>query len=343
MLVALGIVTVAFSRIVGTPLTRWASVSAVGGTAAVLLGGALMTPWIVALLEPAAGRMRGSLRLAARDLARHRVRTSAAAAAILGPAAVSVFALTVAAAEEHERTASLRSDQVVVSEGTGQGVLPVGGEARADVRAALPGAVEADVRVVARPSAVGDLPIDVWWGGGGSDGEPRYSSLAVATPELVRALGAPATAVDLMADDETVVAITPVADDIEVVEYSTTEASVSPDLVTFEDVRGVPAQAAAGLPRLLVSEGWARSRGLTVVDHGVVWRSPQPLTDRQRSELAPERTADERDARCGRRSWGSRRRRADRGPGSSARPRRTTAPRPWRPAPRWGSRWRSWP
>jgi len=302
VLAAAGSAAVALSHVAGV----WSEEPwglAVAGAAAVLLGGALLTPWVVAGLEPLAGRLRGAARLAVRDLARQRVRTGAAAAAVLAPVAVAVFALTVAAAREGSSAPSLRPDQVVASEGSGSGPIPISDGARAAVRAVLPGAVEADLRVVTMSISVGEVALGVTWGGeAGDTGEDdtAYSLLAVATPELLEALAAPTVVADIVADDETVVALVPVSDDIAAQPTGPdVPVPIEADLVSRENVRVVQTGApdgAGALPRLVVSEGWARRRGLTVGDRGVVWRAAAPLTDRQRADLNPDRTAAEEDA-----------------------------------------------
>ena len=69
----------------------WALVAIVGGVAE-LLGACAIAPAIVARLEPLATRLRGSLRLGARSLARHRARTGAVVSAVAAAAALAVAA-----------------------------------------------------------------------------------------------------------------------------------------------------------------------------------------------------------------------------------------------------------
>lgn len=86
-------------------------------------------------------------------------------------------------------------------------------------------------------------------------------------------------------------ALTDVADDIGEINAAP-DGGREADLVSAEAVRVVPADAAPGLPRLLVSVGWVRRRGLSTSGHGVVWRAPAPLTAEQRSALRAGRLAD---------------------------------------------------
>ena len=53
-------------------------------------------PWLVGLLEDGAARTSGSFRLAARGLARNRLRSGAVVAAILAPMALATFGVTAA-------------------------------------------------------------------------------------------------------------------------------------------------------------------------------------------------------------------------------------------------------
>lgn len=121
----------------------WALVGVVGGVLQ-LLGACALSPALVARLEPLAGRARGTWRLAARGLARERVRTGAvvsAVAAALG-LAVTVSALVAGGEASRARFPDL-SDRVVLA-----GVRDLAGDAGSadahrppddDVAAALAG------------------------------------------------------------------------------------------------------------------------------------------------------------------------------------------------------------
>lgn len=69
--------------------TVWALTGIAGGVA-ILLGACAVTPALVGLLEPAAGRLSGSWRLAARSLARQRTRTSGVVSAVAATAALAI-------------------------------------------------------------------------------------------------------------------------------------------------------------------------------------------------------------------------------------------------------------
>ena len=69
----------------------WAFVAIFGGVAE-LLGACAIAPAVVARLEPLANRLRGSLRLGARSLARHRARTGAVVSAVAAAGALAVAA-----------------------------------------------------------------------------------------------------------------------------------------------------------------------------------------------------------------------------------------------------------
>ena len=69
----------------------WVLTAIVGGMA-VLLGACATTPALVSVLEPLAGRLAGTWRLAARSLARQRTRTSAVVAGVCAASALAVGA-----------------------------------------------------------------------------------------------------------------------------------------------------------------------------------------------------------------------------------------------------------
>ncbi|CAN5821544.1 hypothetical protein BH24ACT3_BH24ACT3_00120 [soil metagenome] len=58
---------------------------------AALLGTVAIAPWLVTHLEPLAGRLRGGGKVAARGLARNRLRSGAVVAAVLAPASLAVL------------------------------------------------------------------------------------------------------------------------------------------------------------------------------------------------------------------------------------------------------------
>lgn len=92
----------------------WAFVAVVGGVAE-LLGACAIAPAVVARLEPLAARLRGSWRMAARGLARHRTRTGAVVGAVCAAAGLAIFASAIVqGAEAREPTSLDPSPRAVV-------------------------------------------------------------------------------------------------------------------------------------------------------------------------------------------------------------------------------------
>jgi hypothetical protein len=118
-------------------------------------------------------------------------------------------------------------------------------------------------------------------------GEHR-STLGVASPELLAALDAPPAAARALAAGDVVARF-------EGPEESPVEIGV-PRGLDAAGHAGVPVVVDDGpggslLPRLLVSEGWARARGLATIDKGVLFRAPDDLTEAQLAAVA-HRTVD---------------------------------------------------
>ncbi|MBK5224734.1 MAG: FtsX-like permease family protein [Acidimicrobiia bacterium] len=78
----------------------------IAGAVALILGTCAMSPAIISRLEPLAGHLRGSARLAARSVARQRTRTGAVVAAVAVVAAAAVMASTVWLTSEHSDNAN---------------------------------------------------------------------------------------------------------------------------------------------------------------------------------------------------------------------------------------------
>jgi putative ABC transport system permease protein len=276
------------------------------GAGLVLTGGTLCMPWLASRFEPAGGRLRGPARMGARGLARNRVRTCAVATAIMAPAVAATFGATIdASAVETSSRRDVRDDQVVVqaivsneSEWASRTSLVPGEDVLDEVRTVLPGATEAPLRLLADPAAVSgpqsawvtwaadaDADSDPDWGGVG------WTTVAVASEDLLEALAAPSGTIDLLDDDNTVVALSAVPDDLEV-RLDSPAGGAGP--VLFDRASVVVADPDAvgenglDLPAFVVSQSWADSRGFTTVDTGVVFRSPEPLTSDQRAELRPD-------------------------------------------------------
>lgn len=259
----------------------------VAGAALVILGGTLSTPWIVARLEPLAARARGGLRVAARGLARNRLRTCAVATAVMAPAAVAMFAVTVGLSNQGPQFHNVRTDQVLVQATSESGVAPVDEQVLDRVRAAVPGAHEATLRLVAEPRDAGapymvtsEEPEDVY----------QSASVAVGTPALLDALGLPPAAGRHLAAGR-VVGFGDIPGDL-VARHAGVAGTGGEVVFTRRDVRVVQAgeRRPVSLPTFLVPERWPAAHGLRTVDGGVLLRAPEPLEGRARAAL--ERAGD---------------------------------------------------
>ncbi len=127
-----------------------------------------------------------------------------------------------------------------------------------------------------------------WSGGaGGARGADDVvdSTVAVATPGLLDALGTPASTRGLL-DDGAVVALRPVPDDLEVRDVNASFGA--PPLFTRADVvvADPDAPVHSSLPDFLVSSAWVEARGLPSVDARILVRNPEPLTAAERRAVA---------------------------------------------------------
>jgi putative ABC transport system permease protein len=138
----------------------WAYVAIIGGVAE-LLGACAIAPAVVARLESLAMRLRGSWRLGARSLARHRSRTGAVVSAVAaaGALAVAASALIHGAEVRAGQNVDVPDDIVLVrtvtfDNATGlEHSVPASEELRADVLAVLPGASETTLLATATSDA----------------------------------------------------------------------------------------------------------------------------------------------------------------------------------------------
>jgi putative ABC transport system permease protein len=122
----------------------WALVAIAGGVAE-LLGACALSPAVVSRLEPLARRLRGSLRLGARSLARHRARTGAVVSAVAAAGALAVAAggLIMGSEARNGVEVTIPDDVLVVqsSDPTGVSIEPArASEVWAAVDEALPAA-----------------------------------------------------------------------------------------------------------------------------------------------------------------------------------------------------------
>lgn len=117
-LILLAVATAAASGTTGEDGAWLFVLTGIAGAIAVLLGTCAMSPAIIGWLEPLAGRLRGTNRLAARSVARQRTRTGAVVSAVAVVAAGAVAASTVWITALAEMTTpspwELPQDRVVV-------------------------------------------------------------------------------------------------------------------------------------------------------------------------------------------------------------------------------------
>ncbi len=300
---ALGAATIAL--FVARPEPPWGL--GLAGAVLVLGGGTLCTPWLVSRFEPVAGRVHGSARLAARGLARNRVRTCAVATAIMAPAVAATFGATIDASQhESWRNHELRDDQVVVqarlateAEYAAVTSLAPDDDVLDEVRDIVPGATEGTLRLVADPeSEPGHRVARVRWSVPNRDNdsmEEPLSTIAIASDDLLDALAAPPGTADLL-DGNTVVALHPVPDDFAARLES--PFGVEPP-VLFDRTEVVVAAASDAfrfdLPSFVVSQEWADARGLGSFDSGVLMRATAPITGAQRHALLSSGAEDPDD------------------------------------------------
>jgi hypothetical protein len=172
-----------------------------------MLGGTALGPWIVSHTEPLARRLRGGARVAARGLARHRLRSGAVVAAIMAPAGVTIVASSAALTYDARERANeplgdeyqLGDDEVLVNY---PGVPP--GDADrvlAAVREALPGAEESTALIAvprdADPSVWPALYVEITNHIGPGESDVTTSRVVtVGSADGLRRLGAPDATID---------------------------------------------------------------------------------------------------------------------------------------------------
>lgn len=283
----------------------WAYVAILGAVAE-LLGACALAPALVARLEPLAQRLRGSLRLGARSLARHRARTGAVVSAVAAAGALAVTAGGLVLGQEAANgiEVGVPSDVVVArhaewDDRTGAEVRsgPPVGAAAADLDDLFDGAATATVRATGSrtPSPTGDEP---WFSiapapgrsgaatvpggfvppGGGAQDQLFFGlpSAVVGDPAVLEAIQAD-RAVREALDDTGFVLLTPSA-----------EGQIE---VTLPDGRAVPGRAVSHpfvlgwQGRLLVSEARADALSIDLVDSATLYHLPGPITAEQRDGI----------------------------------------------------------
>jgi putative ABC transport system permease protein len=156
----LGLATAAAVRprdTAGNATAAWI-LAALAGGAMVLLGACAVCAQVVGLLEPAAGRLQGAARLAARSLARQPARTSSLVAAVTATAAlalaVSAVAVAVDSQEARDDPGFMRRDEVQLTARGPDGLAPVADEVLQEALALVPGATVHQTQVARlRPGA----------------------------------------------------------------------------------------------------------------------------------------------------------------------------------------------
>ena len=275
----------------------WAFVAIFGGVAE-LLGACAIAPAVVARLEPLANHLRGSLRLGARSLARHRARTGAVVSAVAAAGALAVAAggLLLGTEANQGVETSVPDNLVAVTESrsdeaVGQPVYEVSAETRAAITAALPLAHEIPVRGVPRaedvqaPStgqwevrsataidAIGEpLPLDLGW----------WDAAIVVDEAFLGAIRAGDGVRDAL-DETGVVVLTPEDGD------QRATGAVSILLPDGRDVPGiaVPHRYTPGyISGILLTEAAADELGLEVAPLASLFTTPEPLTGAERDDL----------------------------------------------------------
>jgi putative ABC transport system permease protein len=272
----------------------WAMVAIVGGVGE-LLGACAIAPAIVARLEPLATRLRGSLRLGARSLARHRARTGAVVSAVAAAGALAVAAGGLILGSEARAVDDTRvPDDVLVVQSYSNDGSVVTGEMPATVRRgieqALPGARESAVRGAGAGS--GGQGGSGYWTVSKADGvAPPDGNLGYDGPTWERAIVADEPVLDaLRAGDEVRDAL---ADTGLVVHTSrSTGFDVSGDVtVTLPDGRTTPGVAVGHrytpgyVSQILITEDTAADLDLELESAATLFDAPDALTAEQRGAI----------------------------------------------------------
>lgn len=280
----------------------WAAVAILGGVTE-LLGACAIAPAIVARLEPLAHRLRGSLRLGARSLARNRARTGAVVSAVAasGALAVAAGALVLGGTASNQDGLSLPDDTAIIwqngfDEQTGAAVLLGLPDAAVldDLRGALPGASERVVRTTTlRPDPAQPFATQMWTVGPSistaadprlDDGRPSFDGIGmsfdravVADDQVLSAIDAP-DSVRAALDDTGLVVLTPIGN---------LSVSVTvPGRAEPVPARAVHVQHDLGyLSGVLISERMVERLGLEVAPTALLFESSAPLTAAQRDDL----------------------------------------------------------
>ncbi|HEX9994721.1 MAG TPA: FtsX-like permease family protein [Acidimicrobiales bacterium] len=273
--------------------TMWALVAIAGGLAC-LFGAVAVCPWVVAGLERLAARWSVPARVAGRSLARNRVRSSAVMGAVVAVSAAFVAGTTLYAsngdaaetlpwvAPAHVRVDAVDVDPAQVA---GAASVPVPPAIVSRLEELVPGARPLDVREAGADTGSGFA--NAWAAPLRPGSQPDELLLVgVATEDLLSLYD---VGDDLRAalDDGAAVAVSGDG----ATSAATAEVSVpgsEPTLVERVRLAGVVEsdEASQSLPAVLVSEGTARSLGLTTrPSPALTLAGPAPLTERQREDV----------------------------------------------------------
>ena len=277
----------------GSSGNLWALVAIVGGVAE-LLGACAIAPAVVSRLEPLAHRLRGSLRLGARSLARHRARTGAVVSAVAAAGALAVAAggLLLGSEAQNGVETSVPDDVLVVSQ-RGYDDAEVAGPSpavRATISELLPGARVIDLRGIAPVDPVSPGQ-SVWevqpTSDSGRSGE-GYRYLAswdralLAQDDLLAALRVGREVREGL-DDTGVVVLVPVGGGSQWVEGPV--SVITPDGRRVPGV-AVPHRYTPGYSSgILLSETVVADLGMEIQPIASLFETPEPFTAEQRGTL----------------------------------------------------------
>lgn len=296
-IVAVGLGAVLLATYARDPELGW-GYAWVGATA-ILLGACALAPWVVSHTEPLARRLRGGARVAARDLARQRLRAGSVVAAVMVPAGLAVLAATLIASaavadarrdtpDQDTETEELRRAIYVAAPGAPRTDTEV--EAGLDeVRAALPDAAEVDILRTIDPRSPDLLFVSLAVRAPVADGRTSGCAeaavepgagwwIVVNDPAELRAAGMPAERVEALEDGKALVdGPRPVGAEY-CIALPTAVAVDAGDIVEADLV------APYG-PIAIVSPDTAARWGMSTAYYGTLFRNPEPLNDDEREAV----------------------------------------------------------
>jgi putative ABC transport system permease protein len=274
----------------------------------VVLGATAVAPVLVAQAEPLAGRLRRGARLAARGLARQRLRSGAVVAAVMAPVGVTVLVACAVVTDEARERATWESSDDSQSPGDNEvlylanGASPEDAEATvAAIREIVPDAEEGPVLAAVTPDAPPDAgfaaAVRVQVEGDDAGGYERY--VIVTSPDYLDSAGAGRHALDVFEDGGVVVPGTltptygadrgsrpPRAD--ERVPVVGADVELHGDQVAVEPALRTPSSGSI----VFVSRDTAERWGAEIVEIGAFFVASEPLTDEQADALMDVGTTD---------------------------------------------------